>query len=282
MHRFYVPDAKFPKTGTPGNSAPGIDQPGAGTAKRTITLDGQTARQLRAVLRAGPGDRIRLFDGSGSEWEVEIDHMGKTEVSTKLISAAEPVPEPSVRVTVLLGLARPERIELAIQKCTELGAARFIPVMTERVQGAVTGTPSANRLARWRRIAIEAAEQSGRVTVPPVDDPLPIMDAVSRQLAGQPLLCPWEEQASESLPLREVLTEIKFSIPKEVDCSDTMGLVKLSVLIGPPGGFSEREARAIQSAGARLVTLGPRVLRSETAAIAAMSAIVYEMGDLGG
>lgn len=282
MHRFYVPDTQFPNTGAPGNGAPGVDRTVAGAENRMISLDGPTARQLKAVLRAAPGDRIRLFDGSGSEWEVEIDHVGKNEVLAKLISAAEPVPEPSVRVTVLLGLARPERIELAIQKCTELGAARFMPVMTERVQGGATGTPSANRLARWRRIAIEAAEQSGRVTVPPVDDPLPVMDAVSRQLADQPLLCLWEEQASESLPLREVLSEIKSSEPKEADTSDAPGPAKLSVLIGPPGGFSEREAGAIQSAGARLVTLGPRVLRSETAAIAVMSAIVYEMGDLGG
>ena len=272
MHRFYVPNIDFPNTGTPG--------PGA--TKRAISLDGPTARQLKTVLRAETGDRIRLFDGSGSEWEVEIDHVGKTEVSTTLISTVEPVPEPFIKVTMLLGLARPERIELAIQKCTELGAVRFVPVTSERVQGGATGAPSASRLERWRRIAIEAAEQSGRATVPAVDAPLPIMDAVNQQLADQPLLCMWEEQAGKSLPLSEALKIFKSPNPNKSDAPDAPGPPELSALIGPPGGLSEREARAIRIAGAHLVTLGPRVLRSETAAIAVMSAILYELGDLGG
>ena len=121
MHRFYVPD---------------ID-----ASERSLILDGSIARQLRTVLRVDIGERIRLFDGSGSEWEVEVDHLGKGPVSTTLISAIQPVPEPRANVTMLLGLARPERIELAIQKCTELGAIRFVPVISERVQGGNTGAP---------------------------------------------------------------------------------------------------------------------------------------------
>ncbi|MGY8881645.1 MAG: RsmE family RNA methyltransferase, partial [Dehalococcoidia bacterium] len=136
MHRFYVPD---------------ID-----ATDRSISLDGSIARQLKTVLRADTGEHIRLFDGSGSEWEVEIDHVGKNDVSTTLVSAVRPVAEPVSKVTMLLGLARPERIELAIQKCTELGAVRFVPVMSERVQGGNTGMPSDKRLERWQRIAIEA------------------------------------------------------------------------------------------------------------------------------
>ena len=132
MHRFYVPDVN--------------------TSDRAITLDGQVARQLRTVLRVESGERIRLFDGSGAEWEVEVDEVGKSEISTTVISAVQPVPEPSTKITMLLGLARAERIELAIQKCTELGAVRFVPVTSERVQGGNTGTPSAKRLERWQRI----------------------------------------------------------------------------------------------------------------------------------
>lgn len=250
MHRFYVPD---------------ID-----ATDRSISLDGQVARQLKTVLRVEAGEHVRLFDGSGTEWEVEIEHVGKNEIETTLISAVQPVPEPSVAATMLLGLARPERIELAIQKCTELGAVRFIPVTSERVQGGNTGTPSPKRLDRWQRIAIEAAEQSGRAIVPTVEAPAPIMNAVNAAITEEPLMCMWEEVADESQPLSVAL--------KSVDA----GVKKVSALIGPPGGFSEQEAAAIREAGAMLVTLGSRVLRSETAAIAVMSAILYEMGDLGG
>jgi 16S rRNA (uracil1498-N3)-methyltransferase len=260
MHRFYVPNL----------NAPGLD---AGDG--TIRLDGPVARQLTTVLRAVTGDRIRLFDGTGLEWEAEIDHAGRGEVSARLIGAVEPVPEPSIKVTMLLGLARPERIELAVQKCTELGAAGFVPVMSERVQGGTTGSPSASRLERWQRIATEAAEQSGRATVPGIAAPLPVMDAVPGQLGDRPLLCMWEERGSQSLPLRDALEKLK---TREGDELESTGL---GVLIGPPGGFSEQEATAIHDAGAELVTLGPRVLRSETAAITVMSAILYEMGDLG-
>jgi 16S rRNA (uracil1498-N3)-methyltransferase len=250
MHRFYVPD---------------IDD-----TDRSISLDGSIARQLKTVLRADAGEHIRLFDGSGSEWEVEIDHVGKNEVSTTIVSAVRPAAEPASKVTMLLGLAKPERIELAIQKCTELGAARFIPVISERVQGRNTGTPSDKRLERWQHIAIEASEQSGRATVPTVEAPVSLMEAVQAIVSEQPLLCMWELLTNDSKPLRNVLQSL-----------DTQSQ-QLAALIGPPGGFNTDEARSIREAGAQLVTLGSRVLRTETAAITVMSAILYELGDLGG
>lgn len=244
--------------------------PDIDASDRSISLDGPIARQLRTVLRVDIREHIRLFDGSGSEWEVEIDHVGKASVSTTLISAVQPVPEPSVSVTMLLGLAKPERIELAIQKCTELGAVRFVPVTSERVQGGNTGTPSPKRLERWQRIAIEAAEQSGRAIVPTVESPMPVLEAVKQAAETQPVLCMWEEVADRSQSLSSALRSLG---------SDTKNI---AALIGPPGGFTEEEVTAIQDVGADLVTLGARVLRSETAAVVVMSAILYELGDLGG
>ena len=250
MHRFYVHD---------------LDP-----TERSIYLDGSIARQLKKVLRADVADHIRLFDGSGSEWEVEIDHVGKNEVSTTLVSAVQPAAEPASKITMMLGLAKPERVELAIQKCTEIGAVRFIPVISERVQGGNTSVPSNKRLERWQRIAIEAAEQSGRATVPIIEAPAQLMDAVQAIINEQPLLCMWEDLNDESKPLRQVLQSID---------TDSQ---QLTALIGPPGGFSANEATSIREVGAQLVTLGSRVLRSETAAITVISAILYELGDLGG
>ena len=246
MHRFFI--ANFDPT------------------DRAIAIVDPVARQLRTVLRVTPGDRISVFDGSGGEWELEIEHVGKTDVSASLVSAIKPVPLPSKQVTLLLGLARPERIELAIQKCTELGATRFIPVTSERVQG---GNTSDKRLERWRRIAVEATEQSGRVTVPELTNPMPLSEAVKQVTIEQPLLCLWEESDSRSTSLQSALRK-------------NSGSEKLAALIGPPGGLSSDEVDEITSTGADLVTMGPRILRSETAAITVMSAILLDSGDLGG
>jgi 16S rRNA (uracil1498-N3)-methyltransferase len=159
---------------------------------------------------------------------------------------------------------------LAIQKCTELGAIRFVPVTSERVQGGNTGTPSPKRLERWQRIAIEAAEQSGRAIVPTIESPMSVLEAVKQASETQPVLCMWEEVSDQSRPLSAAL--------RSLGADST----EIAALIGPPGGFTEEEVTAIQEVGADLVTLGPRVLRSETAAVVVISAILYELGDLGG
>ena len=250
MHRFYVTD---------------ID-----TAGQAISLKGSIARQIKNVLRIEAGERIRLFNGAGDEWEAEISRVGKNKISTTLISTVKTIPEPSTKITMILGLARPERIELAIQKCSELGAVKFIPVISERVQGGNSGTPSLQRLKRWERIAIESAELSGRAIIPSIAQPISLMEAVNQAQIKQNVLCMWEESTDKSKSLKAALK----SLEKHPD--------GLTVLIGPPGGLSQKEALSIQKTGAQLVNLGPRVLRSETAAITVMSAILYEMGDLGG
>ena len=168
MHRFYVPD---------------ID-----ATRQIIPLRGSIARQIRNVLRIEVGKRVRLFNGVGSEWEAEISRIGKDEISTTLISMVEAIPEPSIKITMLLGLARPERIELAIQKCSELGAVKFIQIISERVQGANSRTPSVKRLERWKRIAVESAELSGRTIIPSVGQPISLMDAVNQALITENLL----------------------------------------------------------------------------------------------
>ena len=190
-------------------------------------------------------------------------------IAATLIAAVKPSVSPSINVTMLLGLAKPERIELAIQKCTELGATQFIPVISERVQGSKTGTPSEKRLFRWQRIAIEAAEQCGRVSVPTVQPSMLLMDAVCKVLDNQPLFCMWEEISEQTQSLKSALRNISKSQSE------------IAMLIGPPGGFTPNEVASMIKVGANLVTLGERVLRSETAAIAVLSATLYESGDLG-
>ena len=209
MHRFYVPD---------------ID-----TSGQVITLKGSIARQIKNVLRIEAGDRVQLFNGTGDEWEAEISRVGKNEISTTLISTIKTIPEPSTKITMILGLARPERIELAIQKCSELGAVKFIPVISERVQGGNSATPSPQRLKRWQRIAIESAELSRRAVIPLIAQPISLMEAINQTLIKQNILCMWEESSDESKSLRAALKSLK----KHPD--------GLTALIGPPGGLVKKK-----------------------------------------
>lgn len=249
MHRFFVPKSAL-KDGR-------------------ALLPERAAEQLRRVLRAQPGVEIAVFDGSGAEWLVQLDIVSAREVSGVIRSAVTPAVEPSVAVTLCQALVRPERFEIVLQKCTELGVVEFIPVLSERVQ-AGDAAPSAARLSRWSRIIEEAAEQSGRTRVPVVSEPFPLGDAVRRQAGRGPVVLLWEMQTGPGL--RQVLRGVaELGLPE-----------RLSLVVGPVGGFGEAEVKDAADAGALVAGMGPRVLRTETAAIAALSATMYDFGLLGG
>jgi 16S rRNA (uracil1498-N3)-methyltransferase len=217
-------------------------------------LTGDLAHRLARVLRLGPGDAVELFDGSGRVWPGTV-----TVAAPKLVrlALAEPVvraPEPP---TILLAaLIRPNRFEWLIEKATELGATLIQPVVTARseVRAAEIGRA---RLERWRRIAVEAAEQSGRVTVPAVDQPVPLADACGRA-AGR-LLVATEPAHGPVASLGELLRGIERE--------------PVSLVTGPEGGLSPDEVRSVLDAGGVAASLGPLVLRAETAAIACLAVL---------
>ena len=248
-HRFFVP----------------VDAIEGGAA----TLPDAAASQVRRVLRLRPGDAVSVFDGSGAEWPATLTRVDRRAVTATLGERAWPAAEPSLRVSLLLGLTRPERFELALEKCTELGAHRFTPCITDRVQGRDASAPSAARLARWRRIITEAAEQSGRVRVPVLDPPGGLAAAVHDAAQRGPVVMLWEE---ETAPLRDVLQQVlDGSTPED-----------LALVIGPVGGLGREEVQAAVSQGAVTAGMGSRVLRAETAAIAGLTAVLYHARELGG
>ena len=169
-----------------------------------------------------------------------------------------------VKVKFIIGLCKPERFELILQKCTELGAFDFTPVITERVQGGENAYPSDKRLLRWRKIIKESAEQSGRTFIPKLNKPEILVEIIKQKIKHDKVLCLWED--FQGYTINQALDELT-------------NIKSLYVVIGPPGGFSKQEAENLKKLGAKLVSLGKRILRTETAAIAVMTSIIYHYGD---
>lgn len=232
--------------------------------ERLVT--GKRARHLTRVLRLGVGEHVVLFDGSGIECPAEILEVGRQLVRFKVAAGTMINRESSLDLVLALGLSRPRIMDLIIQKATELGVNTIAPVKTERAQRWSTGERGTSRLERWERIAQEAARQSGRNLVPQISPPADFSGFLEHQQEiGLKLIC-WEEEDGGSL--RTVLAE-------------HAGSRQACVLIGPEGGFSASEVERSAAVGFQSVSLGQRVLRTETAAITIISLLQYELGDLG-
>jgi 16S rRNA (uracil1498-N3)-methyltransferase len=231
----------------------------------TVQLYGDIARQLKTVLRLQPGDEIIVLDNSGQEWPVRLTRLSAdTAQGDALISRPAPG-EPTLHVTLYQGALKADKFEWVLQKATELGVSRFVPTLCHR--SVVNRAEDLTRkYPRWERIIREAAEQSRRGRLPTLESPLPLAQAI-QQMAQSPSpgnlrLIAWEETTEPSLK-----TVLAGANPQTV-----------ALFIGPEGGFTAAEAQLAQESGLQPVTLGPRILRAETAAIAVCAAIFYQAG----
>jgi 16S rRNA (uracil1498-N3)-methyltransferase len=226
-----------------------------------LILTGEAHRHLARVLRAGPGERVTLFDGAGGEVDAEIVRIGAREVELALgARRAGAATQPAVAITLLAAIPRGERMDLLVQKTTELGVARIVPVVTGRT--VARPEPGGGRRARWQKIAREAARQSGRADVPAVEEPHPLPQALAAALPARRLAL-WEGERGR--PLRAAL---------EGPPAPT------ALLVGPEGGLADDEVAAADAAGFVAVGLGPRILRAETAAIVAVALVQAAAGGL--
>jgi 16S rRNA (uracil1498-N3)-methyltransferase len=234
-----------------------------------IELPFEVAHQARDVLRLGVGGTLRLLDGAGGEYPARVIEMSRKRVLVRLGAREEGLLDPPVRVTLCLGMLKAAKFEVALQKCTELGVAAFVPLLTER---AVRDEASESKLRRWRGILAEAVEQCGGSHMPELAPPQSLLQALSETSPGGIALFPWEETREPSL--RAALEEA---------VSQAGGIERVSevrLFIGPEGGFSPAEAALAERHGARLVTLGRRILRAETAAIVASALALDALGAL--
>jgi 16S rRNA (uracil1498-N3)-methyltransferase len=229
-----------------------------------VVLGKDDSHHLLRVMRAQPGEPFVVMAG-GQQYECRLTEAEEGRAVGEVLSAAPATGEPPVRITLFQGLAKGEKMETVIQHGTELGVCEFVPVATARAVVKLEPKKAAERVDRWQRIAREAAEQSRRGAVPPVAPVASWKEAVSRCGAFDLALVPWEEGGE---PLRQVLA----SAPEAQT---------VAVFIGPEGGLSPEEVELAKAKGARAVTLGPRILRTETAGLAAAAAILYALGDLG-
>lgn len=236
-----------------------------------IVLPDAVAHQARDVLRLAPGNSLRLLDGSGGEYSAEITAIDRQRVTVRLGQRLAARADPSVRVVLCQGMLKAARYEWVLQKGTELGVAAFIPLLCERAVAAAEEA-SASKRHRWAKIVAEALEQCGGTRLPELLAPRPLMHALSTIPPGAIVLIPWEEAAAH--PLRAALCEAVST------AGGVRSIAEVRLFIGPEGGFSPGEVALAQRAGALPVTLGPRILRAETAAIAAAALTLDALGAL--
>jgi 16S rRNA (uracil1498-N3)-methyltransferase len=232
---------------------------------RHITLGPPLAHRLGRVLRLRRGDHVILAEGGPQEYEVQLTGVSGHAVTALVVAEREAPPEPGVNITLYQSLIRANRFDLVLEKGTEIGVARFVPMIAARSQVQADGEPAPARAERWQRLIIEAAEQCGRGRLPAVEAPRAFEQAVSA--APGVKLLPYEEE--EGLGLSAYLNLLPLA-PEEV-----------SLFIGPEGGFEEAEVAFAREQGAAVVTLGSRIMRAETAAIVAVALVLNACGDLG-
>lgn len=231
-----------------------------------VVLSALVAHQIRNVLRMRPGDHILVLDNSGWAREVELREVGLKQVVGKVVRRMLAQGEPRTKITLYQGVLKSRRFEFSLQKGTELGIVEFVPLISDRAVIADLGDVD-KRHARWKRIVQEAAEQCWRGRLPNLEPAMLFPRACERaQQQGGLALIPWEGE--RSLSLRVVLA------------GQQKKPFIVSLFIGPEGGFTAQEMELAGSYGIQPVTLGPRILRAETAGLVAATAILYELGDL--
>jgi 16S rRNA (uracil1498-N3)-methyltransferase len=239
-----------------------------------IVLTGSQAHQVRKVLRLRPGDRVILLDNCGLACEAQLTGYRADQATFELLRSWVASGDPRLHLTLYQAVLKGERFEWVLQKGTELGIGRFVPLVCAR---NVVEDEQAIRqkLERWKRIILEAAEQSGRVRLPELSQSVTFFDAIRETPAGEfgrtdregVRLIAWEGERATGL--RGVLSECNLASKS-----------RIQVFVGPEGGFTEDEVRSAQDAGIRPVSLGPRILRAETAGLVTAAAIFYESGDM--
>ena len=224
--------------------------------KRTITLTADEARHLREVLRLKPGDAVSVFDGAGKEFRGRVAQARREFAELDLDEEIEPArPESPLQITLAVALLKGEKFDLVVQKATELGVYKVVPLTTRFADIKLRDESDATkRVARWQRIALEAAKQCGRAVVPEVSLPV----TLTVLLDASCLL--FSEKGGDGLT--QITTDY------------------VTAIVGSEGGWSDEELDQARAAGAEIITLGGRTLRAETAAITATALLQHRFGDL--
>ena len=223
---------------------------------------GEDAHHIALALRMRTGESLTICDAKGNDFECKITNISPEEVSLRICSVSPSAGEPSTAVTLYQALPKGDKMETIVQKAVELGVAAIVPVLTERCVSRPDAKSFTKKRERYNKIALEAAKQCGRGKIPPFCELTDFSSALSH-MQSSPLGIFFYENANTSL--KRVLSQ---GVPS-----------KVSILIGSEGGFSPAEAEQAEQAGLAALSLGSRILRCETAPLAALTAILYQAGD---
>ncbi len=229
--------------------------------KNKITILGSDVNHIKNVLRLKTGNEINILDGTGKIYAVKIFSLTRDEIKCEITSWRSIKTESEIKVIIAQAIGKGGKMDLVIQKSTELGVIKIIPIQTERTVVKIKPERMQEKIERWRRIAKEAAEQCGRLVIPTIEKLIKFKELMLKVPEFDLALIPWELAREQSI--KPVLQSNKRA-------------KKILVLIGPEGGFSKEEVDEATKSGFIPVTLGKRILRTETAPLAILSMITYE------
>lgn len=227
-----------------------------------VNLPAPAADHVLRVLRMNPGDPITLFNGDGHDYAAVIVAAGKRAVTVRIDASRQLANESPLHLTLAQGVARGEKMDLIVQKATELGVARIVPLLTERSEVKLDAARAEKRLLHWRAVAASACEQSGRAHLPQIIPTIP--------------LAAWLSALGDGDSLRLALLPDADRSARDLRFTAAGGIL----VVGPEGGLGERDVGALTAAGFAGLRLGPRILRTETAGLAALAALQALHGDL--
>ena len=227
-----------------------------------VVLPESSAAHLVRVLRLEPGDDCVLFNGDGHDYDARLLSAGKRGAEAEIVSRRATGNESPLRIVLLQGIARGEKMDLILQKATELGVAAIVPVQAERTEVKLDAERLAKRIGHWRSVIVSACEQSGRAQVPALSPPATLADAAN------------------SVPADALRLTLDPAGERSLATMAAPAAAKIAIAIGPEGGWSPRDRETLRGAGFEGLRLGPRILRTETAGLAAIAALQSRFGDL--
>jgi len=233
-----------------------------------VYIDDEQTRHIEKVLRLRTGDFVKAFDGTGREYTLRLTERKKGRLTAQIESFLIKENEPLLKLSLAQGIAKGDKMDTIIQKAVELGVSVIYPFTSERTVVHLKAEKAAKKQERWQKIAREACKQCERNIIPEVK-PVIEFNRLLDEIGNRPAIMLYEKE--EKMSLKTLLRKKK----------DDFGKEQLFLLVGPEGGFAPWEVEAARRANIFTVKFGPRVLRTETAGIAASSIIMYEWGDLG-
>lgn len=231
-----------------------------------LEITGELVHHLGTVLRLTSGEKIAVCCGDGKVYQAELQEFGRDKISGEILAESAEEQETKTAVHLFQGMPKGDKLELIIQKCTELGIAKIVPMNTSRAVVKIEAGKAQKKHERWQKIALEASQQSKRITVPEVSLPLSWKEALREMQEGITIVL-WEDEDKTSL--RQVLEGLE-GVPEQIN-----------LVIGPEGGLAEEEVAQLQAQGAYCASLGKRILRTETAGLAALTMVLYHYQELG-